>query len=56
MEKQYDLKDTADILGVKIRTLRDWIKKGKITAKQYSNCGKLFIAQSEIERIQKEMK
>jgi excisionase family DNA binding protein len=56
MEKYYTLKETSEILNVKIRTLRLWIDKGKITAKKYNGSNMLYVSQKEIERVQGEMK
>ena len=53
MEKHYSLVETAEILGVKVRTLRDWIKKDFIKAHKYGNNKKWYVSQSEIERLQK---
>lgn len=55
MEKHYSLKETAEILGIKVRTVRDWIFKGKIKAGKYEDGKKWYIAKSEIERLQGNM-
>ena len=31
------IKETAEILGLKVRTIREWIKKGKIKAGKIGN-------------------
>lgn len=57
MEKYYTLKETSEILNVKIRTLRLWIDNGKLVAKKYgSNTSKLYVSESEINRLLGEMK
>lgn len=56
IEKNYSIKQAAKILGIQIRTVREWIKNGMIKAKKYEGCPMWFIAESEIERIQKDMK
>lgn len=56
MEKQYNIKEAAEILGIAVRTVREWIKTRKISAHKYPNGKHLFIAQSEIDRIQSEMR
>lgn len=56
MEKQYTIPQVASILGIKPRTVRDWITKKKIVAKKYPQGRCWLVAQSEIERIQKEMR
>ena len=55
MEKYYSLAQTAEILGIKLRTVRDWLRKGKINAKKYEGGKKLYVSQSEIERLQNKM-
>ena len=55
MEKHYSLVETAEILGVKVRTLREWLKDGSLKAQKYDGKKKWYIAQSEIERLQSKM-
>lgn len=55
MEKQYTLKEASELLNIKVRTLRVLINNKTITAKKYKNLNVLYIAESEIERYQKEM-
>ena len=56
MEKYYTLKETSEILNVKVRTLRKRIEEGKIIAKKYEGSNMLYVSQKEIERVQGEMK
>lgn len=56
MEKNFDLLETSKILGVKVRTIREWVKSGFIVAKKYDGKHKWYISETEIERIQKNMK
>ena len=51
MEKNYTLKQVADILGIKVRTVREWVKTGYLKAKKYDGKRMWFVTQSEIERI-----
>lgn len=55
MEKMYNLKQSAELLGVTVRTLREWIKNGRIEAKRHKSGRNLIIAEKEIERIRNEM-
>ena len=55
MEKYYSLNETADILGIKVRTIREWIKTGFLTARRYEGKKKWYVSQSEIERLQNKM-
>lgn len=52
-EKFYNLRKTSELLGIKVRTLRDWIVKGKIVAIKYPNGRKWFVSENEIERLKK---
>lgn len=52
MEKYYNLNETAEILGVKVRTLREWLKDGSLKAQKYDGKKKWYVSQSEVERLQ----
>lgn len=45
------LSKAAQVLGIKVRTARQWIRDGKLKAIKYPNCNRWFIEKSEIERI-----
>lgn len=51
MEKHYNLREASKLLGVKVRTLREWIKQGYLKAKKYDGKRMWFVSQSEIDRI-----
>lgn len=53
IEKNYNITQASQILGVKVRTVRDWIKQGKLKAIKYPTSNRWFIAESEIKRIQR---
>lgn len=55
MEKYYSLTETAEITGVKVRTLREWLKDGSLSAFRYHGKKKLYVPQSEIDRLQSKM-
>lgn len=55
MEKYYNLNETAEILGVKVRTLRLWLKQGFLKAFKYDGKKKWYVSQSEVERLQSKM-
>ena len=44
------LKVASKMLGIKVRTLREWIKLGKIKALKLEGCPMWFISTKEIER------
>ena len=45
--------ETAEALGLKVRTVRQWIHDGKIKAIKYPSSTRWMIPVEEIERIQK---
>ena len=47
----YSLRETATILGVKVRTLRYWITCGKLTASKYPNCKNWYVSEEEINKF-----
>lgn len=49
----YSIKEAAELLGIKVRTVREWIKKGKIKAEKndYRHSNQWFISQDEIARV-----
>lgn len=51
MEKNYNLKEVASLLGIKIRTVREWIKTGKLKAQKYAVSNRWFVTESEIKRV-----
>lgn len=54
MEKAYDLLDAASLLGMKVRTVRQWVLEGKIKAQKISGGRKWVIMESEIKRLRGE--
>ena len=53
--KYYSLADAAEILGVKVRTLREWMRDGFLIAHKYDGKKKWYVSQSEIDRLQSKM-
>lgn len=51
MEKYYNLRATAELLDVPVRTIRQWIREKKIKAIQYMPRGKWYIPEKELNRI-----
>lgn len=56
MEKNYNVRETSKILGLTVRTVRQWIHDGKLIAKKYGGGKMWYISQREIERVQKQMR
>lgn len=54
MEKHYDLIQTAELVGLKVRTLRQWIRDGRLNAKKIPGGQKWVVSESEIKRLQNE--
>ena len=48
MERAYNIYQAAELLGLKARTLRFWVKQGKIKASQIEGTRRWFILESEI--------
>ena len=51
-ERGYNLKDVADLLGLKVRTVRQWVHDGKIQATKIPNSRRWIVMESEIKRLQ----
>ena len=54
MEKGYNIIEVAGLLGIKARTVREWIKNGKIRAKKLSGSNRWVVLESEIRRMRNE--
>lgn len=52
MEKGYNLIETANMLGIKVRTARQWVHDGKIRANKIPNSQRWIVMESEIKRLQ----
>ncbi len=50
MENEYGIREAAIRLGMKARTVREWIRNGKIKAHKNTS-GKWVIMESEVGRI-----
>lgn len=53
MQKYYTLKQVSEITGVKMRTLRDWLSRGKLKAIKYPNQRRWFVSAEELNRLMK---
>ena len=52
MEKGYNLIEASELLGIKVRTARKWIKDGIIKAHQIPSSRRWIVMESEIKRLQ----
>ena len=50
--RNYSITGASEVLGLKVRTIRQWIRDGKIKAQKYKMSNRWFISQEEIDRIQ----
>ena len=54
MERGYNLIETASLLGIKVRTVREWIRNGKLNAQKLANSNRWVVLESEIKRVRGE--
>jgi len=52
MENGYNTIQAAELLGVKPRTIREWLHNGKLKANKIPNSDRWIIMESEIKRMQ----
>ena len=48
--KYYKMREAAKLLGIQVRTLREWIKLGKIKTEKASNDWYWIISEQEIAK------
>jgi len=51
IERGYNLLQVADFLGLKVRTVRQWIHDGKLKATKLEGSRRWVVSESEIKRI-----
>lgn len=49
--RYYKVREFADLCGVKVRTVREWVKLGKIQVKRDTNAWYFLIPETEVERM-----
>ena len=54
MEKGYSINQAAKMIGIKARTIREWIRIGRLYAIKLTGSRKWLIPESEIDRIREE--
>lgn len=47
----YSLREASSMIGIKVRTAREWIRNGKLAAKKDPFNKRWFVEQGEIDRI-----
>lgn len=55
MQENYNVRQTAEMLGVKTRTVREWITQGKIHGFKYGISNRWFVSSEEMERLKSEV-
>ena len=50
-EKFYSIRQVSNLLKIKVRTAREWLRSGKIKAQKDELSGRWKIPASEIERL-----
>lgn len=53
MEKMLNLRQTADILGVQLRTVREWVRNGRLVGVKMAGSNRWSVPESEIVKVQK---
>ena len=54
MEKVYNTLQVAELLGLKLRTIRQYIQDGKINAKKVPGSRRWYVTESEVKRLRNE--
>ena len=52
MEKGYNLLEAANYLGIKVRTARQWVHDGKMSATKIPGTRRWIVMESEVRRLQ----
>ncbi len=52
MEKGFNLNEVANMLGMKVRTMRQWVHDGKIKATKIPGTKRWIVMESEVRRLQ----
>lgn len=51
MENNLSIVQASKALGIKVRTVRQWIRDGKLKAFKYKCSNRWFIPEDEIQRV-----
>ncbi len=49
--KQYSIKQASNLLKIKVRTTREWLRSGKLKGTKDSVSGRWSISEDEIKRL-----
>lgn len=50
-EKYYSVRQVANQLGLKTRTVREWIRAGKLLGTKYGVSNRWFVSEAEVKRL-----
>ena len=56
LERMYNIRDTALLFGVKVRTVRQWIKDNRINGIKIAGSNRWSVSESEIDRVKNQNK
>lgn len=51
MEQIYSIRQASVLLGIKVRTVREWIRNGKLKAMKDAHSRRWSISEAEIKRL-----
>ena len=52
MERGYNLIQASQLLGIKVRTAREWVHNGKMKANKIAGSRRWIVMENEIKRLQ----
>ena len=52
MERGYNLVQVSELLGIKVRTAREWVHNGKMKANKIEGSRRWIVMESEVKRLQ----
>ena len=52
IEKGFNLQEVANLLGMKVRTIRQWVHDGKLKANKIPGTKRWIVLESEVRRLQ----
>ena len=52
MERMFTIRDTAALLGMQVRTARQWVRDGKIKGVKFAGSNRWKVSETEIKRVQ----
>ena len=52
IEKCFNLQEVANLMGMKVRTIRQWVHDGKLKANKIPGTKRWIVLESEVRRLQ----